>query len=241
MFCSGIGADSPDVANASRPIKPSELEQCAKNGVTDVAEVKIGYDGILIATTKGAPAYKLTRHALFLALAKQVPDPKNPAAYLANPYKNWSQVDPSLPAVAISVFGPAPNHGTRDAFAELALEPGCQTFPALKALKDSNEDQYKKICTQVREDGAWTDVSEDYALVMGKLASNLHALAVFTFSYLDSEPRETVGGDRGWHRDFRRIDRARRVPAVAAAVLLRQEGARRRDSGHEGIHRRIYG
>jgi phosphate transport system substrate-binding protein len=185
VFCSGIGADSPDIANASRPVKPSELEQCAKNGVTDVAEVKIGYDGILIATTKGAPAYKLTRHALFLALAKQVPDPKNPAAYVANPYKNWSQVDPALPSVAISVFGPAPNHGTRDAFAELALEPGCQTFPALKALKETNEDQYKKICTQVREDGAWTDVSEDYALVMGKLASNPQALAVFTFSYLD--------------------------------------------------------
>lgn len=185
VFCAGIGAAFPDIANASRPIKDSEVELCAKNGVKDIVEVKIGYDGILIATKKGAPAYALTRKDLYLAIAKQVPDPKNPALLIANPYKTWRQVNPALPAVAINVFGPAPNHGTRDAFVELALEPGCVQLPALKALKDKDEDAYKKACTQVREDGAWTDVSEDYALVMGKLASNPDALGVFTFSYLD--------------------------------------------------------
>jgi phosphate transport system substrate-binding protein len=185
VFCGGVGAQFPDVANASRPIKASEVELCAKNGVTEIAEIKIGYDGILIAAKKGAPAYPLTRKAIFLGLAKQVPDPKNPTTYIANPYRTWNEVDPVLPKLAITVFGPAPNHGTRDAFAELALEPGCQAFPALKALKDTDEDRYKKICTQIREDGPWTDVSEDYALVMGKLASNPNALAVFTFSYLD--------------------------------------------------------
>jgi phosphate transport system substrate-binding protein len=185
LFCGGIGAQYPDIANASRRVKASELEMCAKNGVKDVVEIKIGYDGILIATKKGAPAYALTRKDLYVALAKQVPDPKNPTVLIANPHKSWHDVNPSLPAVAISVFGPAPNHGTRDAFAELALEPGCQAFPMLKALKDTDEDRYKKACTQIREDGPWTDVSEDYALVMGKLAGNPQALGVFTFSYLD--------------------------------------------------------
>ena len=185
LFCGGIGAQYPDIANASRRVKPTELATCAKNGVKDVVEIKIGYDGILIAAKKGAPAYALTRKELYMALAKQVPDPKNPAALVANPYKTWRDVNAGLPAVAINVFGPAPNHGTRDAFAELGLEPGCQAFPMLKALKDSDEDRYKKACMQIREDGAWTDVSEDYALVMGKLAGNPQALAVFTFSYLD--------------------------------------------------------
>lgn len=185
VFCGGIGAAYPDIANASRRIKDSEIDLCAKNGVKDIVEVKIGYDGILIAAKKGAPAYAITRKDLYLALAKEVPDPRNPTALVANPYKTWKQVDPALPAVAINVFGPAPNHGTRDAFAELALEPGCSELPALKALKAKDEDAYKRTCTQIREDGAWTDVSEDYALVMGKLASNTQALAVFTFSYLD--------------------------------------------------------
>jgi phosphate transport system substrate-binding protein len=185
LFCGGIGAQYPDIANASRAIKASELEMCVKNGVKDVVEVKIGYDGILVATKKGAPAYKLTRKDLFLAIAKQVPDPAKPDTVIANPYKTWKQVDPALPDVAINVFGPAPNHGTRDAFAELALTVGCEEFASLKPIKDKDEGRYKQICSQVREDGAWTDVSEDYALVMGKLASNPQAVAVFTFSYLD--------------------------------------------------------
>jgi len=185
LFCGGVGVQFPDIANASRRVKASELEACAKNGVTEVAEIKIGYDGITIATQKGAPAYKLTRKDLFLAVAKTVPDPKDEKTLIPNPYKTWSEINPALPKVTIQLFGPAPNHGTRDAFAELVLEEGCQQYAWIKALKETDEGRYKKICTQVREDGVWTDVSEDYALVMGKLAANSHALAVFTFSYLD--------------------------------------------------------
>lgn len=185
LFCGGVGVQFPDIANASRRVKASELETCAANGVKDVVEVKIGYDGITIAAKKGAPTYKLTRKDLYLALAKQVPDPRDPNTLVANPYKTWKQVNPTLPDVGISVFGPAPNHGTRDAFAELVLTPGCEQFGWIKALKDVDEKRFQRVCTQVREDGAWTDVSEDYALVMGKIAGNPNALAVFTFSYLD--------------------------------------------------------
>jgi phosphate transport system substrate-binding protein len=120
-----------------------------------------------------------------LALAKQVPDPKQPANLIANPYKTWSQIDKSLPNLPIQMFGPAPNHGTRDAFAELVMTTGCESFDSLKAMKEEDEKRFQKVCTQIREDGVWTDVSEDYALVLGKLQSNPNAVAVFTFSYLD--------------------------------------------------------
>lgn len=185
LFCSGVGVQYPDIANASRRIKSSELEACEASGVKDVVEVKVGYDGITIATKKGAPAFKLTRKDLYLALAKQVPDPRDPNTLVANPYKTWNQVNPTLPNLAIQMFGPAPNHGTRDAFAELVLTHGCETYAWIKALKEVDEKRFAKVCTQIREDGAWTDVSEDYALVLGKLAANPTAVAVFTFSYLD--------------------------------------------------------
>jgi phosphate transport system substrate-binding protein len=185
LFCGGVGVQYPDISNASRRVKASELEACTANGVKDVVEIKIGYDGITVAAKKGGPAYKLTRKDLYLAVAKQVPDPRDANTLIANPYKTWKQVNPSLPDVQIQLFGPAPNHGTRDAFMELVLENGCGQYAWLKALKDVDENRYKKVCTQVREDGVWTDVSEDYALIMGKLAGNPQALAVFTFSYLD--------------------------------------------------------
>ncbi len=185
LFCGGVGVQYPDISNASRRVKASELEGCAANGVKDVVEVKIGYDGITIATKKGAPAYKLTRKEIYLAVAKVVPDSKDPNTLIANPYKNWNQINSTLPNVAIQVFGPAPNHGTRDAFMELVLQNGCEQYAWLKSLKEVDEKRYLKVCTQVREDGVWTDVSEDYALIMGKLAGNPNALAVFTFSYLD--------------------------------------------------------
>ncbi len=185
LFCGGVGVQYPDIANASRRVKASELEACTANGVKDVVEVKIGYDGITVAAKKGGPAYKLTRKELYLAVAKVVPDPKDSNTLIANPYKTWSQINPALPNVTIQLFGPAPNHGTRDAFMELVLQNGCEQYPWLKSLKDVDEKRYLKVCTQVREDGVWTDVSEDYALIMGKLAGNPQALAVFTFSYLD--------------------------------------------------------
>lgn len=185
LFCGGVGVQFPDIANASRRIKASELDACTANGVKDVVEVKVGYDGITIATKKGAPAFKLSRKDLYLALAKQVPDPKEPATLIANPYKTWSQVNKSLPNLPIQMFGPAPNHGTRDAFAELVMTNGCESFDSLKAMKEEDEKRFQKVCTQIREDGVWTDVSEDYALVLSKLQSNPNAVAVFTFSYLD--------------------------------------------------------
>ena len=119
LFCAGAGEDSPDIANASRKIKDTEIETCRKNGVISITEVTIGYDGIVLANSKKHTAYNLTVKDVWLALAKEVPvDGK----LVANPYKTWAEVNVDLPAEQIEVLGPPPTSGTRDAFAELVLD-----------------------------------------------------------------------------------------------------------------------
>lgn len=187
LFCSGVGVDYPDITNASRRIEPSEVELCAKNGVKDIAEVVIGYDGITIANSVKGPAFTLTRAQLYRAIAKEVPvDGK----LVENPYKKWSDIDASLPAEPILVYGPGPNHGTRDATVELVMEPSCKGLPEIKALE---KDAAKKACQAVREDGAWVDVSEDYAVTMQKLLSNPAAVGIISFSYLDQNGDKIKG------------------------------------------------
>jgi phosphate transport system substrate-binding protein len=179
VFCSGVGPTTTDVNDASRPITDSEKETCAKNGVTAIDEVRVGYDGIILAGIASAKSFDVSLEQLWLATAKLVPVA---GKWVANPYKRWSDINPKLPNKTILLYGPAPNHGTRDAFVELVMDPSCQHVPEYAALA---KDEQKKTCQTVREDGAWIDVSEDYALIMGKLAGDANAMAVFTFSYLD--------------------------------------------------------
>ena len=136
LFCSGVGIKHPDITNASRRIKSSEVKRCAKNGIKDIVEMKVGYDGIVIANSKKSPQMKLTRKQVWLALAKDVPNAKG--KLVPNPYKTWADIDSSLPAQRIEVLGPPPTSGTRDAFVELAMEGGCKKFPAIKAIKKTN-------------------------------------------------------------------------------------------------------
>jgi phosphate transport system substrate-binding protein len=178
LFCTGVGVDTPDINDASRPMTDAEKGSCAGNGVAAVSEFRIGYDGIVVAATKGA-SFDLTREQLYLAVAKTV---VVGGKLVPNPYKSWSDIDPKLPKHVINVLGPAPNHGTRDAFLELVMDPGCEKFAEIKALA---KDEMKKTCQTVREDGAWTDVAADYAVIMGKLKSDKNAVGVFTFSYVD--------------------------------------------------------
>ena len=128
LFCGGVGVDFPDITNASRAIKSSEMKTCADNGVNEIVEVKIGYDGIVLANSKTVAPFELTRKDIFLALAKDVPDPANPEKLIANPYKTWKEVNRALPDTKIEVLGPPPTSGTRDAFVELAMETGADTF-----------------------------------------------------------------------------------------------------------------
>jgi phosphate transport system substrate-binding protein len=193
LFCNGVGVQHPDVANASRRIKASEIAQCAKNGVRDVSEVKIGYDGIVLARSKQGTPFKLSRRDVYLALAKQVPDAANPQTLIANPYTTWKQVNPALPNQRIEVLGPPPTSGTRDAFVELYLEQGCSTYSWIKALKDIDEGRFRRVCHTVREDGAYVEAGENDNLIVQKLGANPNALGVFGFSFLEENEDKLHG------------------------------------------------
>ncbi len=185
LFCAGIGIKHPDITNASRRIKKSEVERCAENGISDIVEVKFGYDGIVIANSIEKSRYELTKQQVFLALAKDVPSPDGAEKLVPNPYKRWSDIDASLPNEEIRVLGPPPTSGTRDAFAELALEGGCKTYDWIKAIRKQDKKVYKAICHTVREDGAWVEAGENDNLIVQKIQADSRTLGVFGFSFLE--------------------------------------------------------
>ena len=192
LFCDGIGVDYPDIANASRAIKASEVATCAANGVDEIVEVKIGYDGIVIANATEAVDIALTRKDIYLALAKEVPG-DTAGELVENPYVTWQDVNPSLPAQQIEVLGPPPTSGTRDAFVELAMEGGCKEIDWIAALKDSDGDRYKSICHTIREDGRFIEAGENDNLIVQKLEANPSALGIFGFSFLDQNGEKVKG------------------------------------------------
>lgn len=193
LFCAGIGVSDPDITNASRRIKKSEYDRCQENGVKDIVEVKIGYDGIVLAHSKDAPQMDISRRDLFLALAKTVPDPRDEAKTIANPYTTWKDVNSSLPATKIEVLGPPPTSGTRDAFVELVMDEGCSEFPAIKALKKTDKGAFKAICQTIREDGAYIEAGENDNLIVQKLEANPDAFGIFGFSFLDQNSDRIEG------------------------------------------------
>ena len=192
LFCSGNGINTPDITNASRRIKQSEVDKCTANGVNSITEIQIGFDGIAIANSKAGKEFKLTRKDIFLALAKQVPG-KTDGELVDNPYKTWKDVNPTLPSIKIEVLGPPPTSGTRDAFAELAMEGGCKKIDWIKALKKKNKSKYKSICHSVREDGAYIEAGENDNLIVQKLTKNPDALGIFGFSFLDQNSDKVKG------------------------------------------------
>ena len=188
LFCSGIGTNHPDITNASRRIKKSEVELCAQNGVAGIVEVKIGYDGIVLAADKSAPDMQLTLRDLYLALAAKVPAPGTEGGagnMIDNPHKTWADVNPALPNRPIVVLGPPPTSGTRDAFNELAIEVGCDSFSGMKALAKSDKNMHKALCRALREDSAFVEAGENDNLIVQKLQANHEAIGIFGFSFLD--------------------------------------------------------
>lgn len=183
LFCGGVGEAYADFTNASRAIKTSEINLCAANGVTEITEIKIGYDGIVLAHSVQAPPMRISLAQLWLALAKQVPD--GDGGLIANPNRTWSDVDPSLPDMAIEVLGPPPTSGTRDAFVELAMEGGCKTVDWIAALQSTDKDRFEAICHSVREDGGFIEAGENDVLIVRKLEANPGAFGIFGFSFLD--------------------------------------------------------
>ena len=191
LFCAGVGVQHPDIENASRRMKKSEYEECRKNGVKDIVEIQVGLDGIAFSEAKGGPNLALTQADIYKALAKN-PFGKPQTAKL------WSDVNPSLPKEPILIYGPPSTSGTRDAMKELILTKGCETDPAMKALKDSDKARHEAVCTEVREDGAYVDSGENDNLIVQKIEANPKAIGVFGFSFLEENQDKlkgiTVGG-----------------------------------------------
>jgi phosphate transport system substrate-binding protein len=193
LFCNGVGPQFPDIANASRRIKPAELATCAKNGVKDVVEIKVGYDGIVMAENKTGAALNITRKDVYLALAKTIPDPANPTSLIPNPNTTWKDVNKSLPATKIEVLGPPPTSGTRDSFAELYMEAGCRTFAWLDALRTQDEPRFKRACDSIREDGAYIEAGENDNLIVQKLGASKDAVGIFGYSFLEENVDKLKG------------------------------------------------
>jgi phosphate transport system substrate-binding protein len=183
LFCAGTGSNTPDITNASRRIKASEVALCAENGVSEIVEALIGFDGIVLANSVTAPLMDLSLRDIFLALAKEVPD--DDGGTRPNPYETWNQINPALPEIKIEVLGPPPTSGTRDAFAELAMEGGCKTFDWVKALKKLDKSANKSLCHTVREDGAYIEAGENDNLIVLKLLANPDAMGIFGYSFLE--------------------------------------------------------
>lgn len=182
LFCAGLGVQYPDITNSSRRITQSEVDDCQANGVAEVVEVKIGYDGIVLSNANGAPTYSLTRPQIFLALAKNVPDPAGGGALIPNPYRTWADIDASLPSARIEVLGPPPTSGTRDAFVELVMQAGCESFAEIASLEG---DAQQIACHTMREDGSFIEAGENDNLIVQKLEANPDALGIFGYSFLD--------------------------------------------------------
>ena len=214
LFCNGMGANTPDITNASRRIKQSEIDKCAKNGIKDIIEVRIGYDGIVVANSKQGAKFDLTTKDLALALAKQVPG--KDGKLIDNPYTKWSDVRKDLPNIAIEVLGPPPSSGTRDAFVELALESGFKSYADFKTLRGSKDEAeikalmeklgipasafnkkgkkvFKKVAHAIREDGKYIEMGENDNLIIQKLIANPNAVGVFGFSFLDQNADKIQG------------------------------------------------
>jgi phosphate transport system substrate-binding protein len=187
LFCAGFGVAHPDIVNASRRMKKSEYETCAKNGVTEVMEVQIGSDGIALAESVNGPKLSLSRKDLYLALAANPLGKPNTAT-------TWKDVNPALPAIPIKVLGPPSTSGTRDAFAELILEKGCEAaYPGAKALKEKDETAYKNACILIRSDAAYIDSGENDNLIVQKLSTDPNAVGIFGYSYLEENAKRLVG------------------------------------------------
>jgi phosphate transport system substrate-binding protein len=190
LFCAGVGVGHPDLTNASRAMKKSEYEECQKNGVKDIVEIKVGIDGLTIAQSKAGPPTKLTMEQVFLALAAQVPDKEG--KLIDNPHKNWSDIDQSLPNVKIEVLGPPPTSGTRDSFHELFMEVGAKKIEALKELQKDAKG-FEKVWKSVRKDGAYVEAGENDNVIVQKLEANKNAYGIFGYSFLEENTAKLKG------------------------------------------------
>jgi len=223
LFCSGVGPAYPDFANASRAIKSSELEKCAAKNIKNPIEIKLGYDGIVLSNSIRAKRINITKEQLFLALAKQIPQQ---GTLITNPYKSWNEIDSTLPALTIKVYGPPPSSGTRDAFVELVMHEVCLKHPAFVATY-AEESARKQACSMLREDGAYIDAGENDNLILQKLSVDPGSFGLFGYSSLE-ENKDKVQGSliKGVEPDFNNIASGRYSIARPLFIYAKREHAK---------------
>ncbi|MHA6287527.1 substrate-binding domain-containing protein [Maricaulis sp. CAU 1757] len=194
LFCAGVGSEHPDITNASRRMKSSEYELCQSNGVRQITEVRIGYDGIVMGTAGDMyDGFDISLTQLWLALAAEVPADETCSSFVANPNERWSDIDPTLPNTRIEVFGPPPTSGTRDAFVELGMEGGARGIDCLDELHDEDADRFGSIASRIREDGKWIDAGENDNAIVQTLSNTPTAFGVFGYSFLDQNSDRITG------------------------------------------------
>jgi phosphate transport system substrate-binding protein len=189
LFCGGNGEGFPDIANASRPMKKSEFDACVAKGVKDIIQIKIGFDGIVVATDKDGADYNFKTEHLYLGLSKQV---FKGGKFVPNPHNSWDDVAGGLPGNRIQVYGPPPTSGTRDAFVELAIEAGARKFPTVDAIRSDNEKKFKSLVDPLRGDG-WVDAGENDNAIVGTLTKTPGAVGVFGWSFLEENMDKVKG------------------------------------------------
>ena len=190
-FCEGVGPIYASIANASRPITDSEVALCASAGIDRITEVAMGYDGIVLAVSVNGPDFRLTLEQLYLGLAKDIPDGQG--GFIPNPYNSWNEISPELPAVPIQVFGQPPTSGTRDAFVELAMEPGARAIPQMEALRETDRDAFESRSHTLRTDGRWIDYGEHDSAIVQSLIRSPDSLGVLGFSFLEQNSDRIKG------------------------------------------------
>nr|WP_241749214.1 substrate-binding domain-containing protein [Pseudoroseomonas aerophila] len=189
QFCRSNGMGSPDVQDASRRITGGEFALCLRNGVNEVMEIPIGFDGIVVAHRKGLASPNFTLTQLWLGVAKEVP---KDGRLVPNPYTSWRQISQELPDWPIRVIGPPPTSGTRDSFTDMAMVAGCRAAPEIQAIADAAE--RTRVCSTVREDGRWTDAGEDDQAIVGRIVEGEDGtLGIFGYSFLDAA-RDRIEG-----------------------------------------------
>lgn len=191
IFCEGVGIRTPDATNASRRMTKSEYDTCQKNGVKEIVELKVGFDGLTIAQSKSGAAMNVTLSQVFLALAEKVPNAKG--ELVANPYKTWSDIDKGLPNVKIEVLGPPPTSGTRDSFHELFMEVGAARIPALAELRKKDRKAFDALWKAIRRDGAYVEAGENDNVIVQKLEANKDIFGIFGFSFLEENSAKLRG------------------------------------------------
>ena len=237
IFCEGIGEGHPDLTGASRAMKASEWDKCAENGVTDVTEALIGFDGLSMAVSRDTDYdWDMTLGEMYQALAAEVPVD---GEWVENPYQNWSEINPSLPDTDIVVIGPPPTSGTRDAWVELAMHGGCEELDYV-ANGGFDGDWVDENCSRMRTDGPFIEAGENDNLIVQRLKSDSNALGIFGYSFLFENEDQLKGVKLEAYRADFRNHRRQVLPGGASALLLRQERASRRDPQPERVRRGIH-